>query len=97
METQIATPQEVRFTQNDEAFYAIFLDEPVVSDDGFVWVNATVPIVEGDTVSLLGLNATDGANDLVWETSEEGYLAVSVTADVIAQGSYAWVFKVAYA
>lgn len=94
MQTQLATPQEVRFTQTNEAFYAIFLEEPAVGDDGYVWVNATVPILEGDKVSLVGIN---NASNLAWKTSDEGYLAVHVSAEVIALDSYAWVFKIAYA
>lgn len=88
---------EVRFTQTEDAFYVLFLGEaPVVGADGYVWVNATVPVLEGDTVSLLGVNAT-GAEDLAWKTSDEGYLAVSVGGDLLALEEYCWVFKIAYA
>lgn len=96
VQTQISGDVEVRFTQTDDAFYVIFLDQPVVAADGYVWVNATVPVLEGDTVSLLGVNAT-GADDLAWDKSEEGYLAISVDAATLALEEYGWVFKIAYA
>lgn len=95
VQTQLASPQEVRFTQSEDAFYATFLEEPALKN-GTVWVNATVPVLEGDTVSLLGVNATE-AEDLQWTTSEEGYLAISVGADLLALDEYGWVFKIAYA
>lgn len=96
VQTQLAGAAEVRFTQTDEAFYVLFLDEPAVGGDGYVWVNATVPVLEGDTVSLLGVNGT-GLDDLEWTTSEEGYLAISIDAGALALEEYCWVFKIAYA
>lgn len=95
VQTQIASPQEVRFTQTDAAFYVLFLDQPSVSEEGFVWVNATVPIMEGDIISMVGVNGT-GVDDLTWKISEEGYLAISVDTQVLALDEYCWVFKVAY-
>ncbi|KUI59361.1 Tissue alpha-L-fucosidase [Cytospora mali] len=96
VQTEIASPQEVRFTQTDDAFYIVFLEVPDVADDGHVWVNATIPILEGDVLSLLGVNVT-GADELAWKTSEEGYLAISVSDEALAAEEYGWVFKVAYA
>ncbi|KAF3765619.1 family 29 glycoside hydrolase [Cryphonectria parasitica EP155] len=94
VQTQIASPQEVRFTQTEDAFYILFLDEPIISDlDGYVWVNATLPVLEGDVVSMVGANGTD---DLAWKTSEEGYLAIEVGAEALASEEYCWVFKIAY-
>lgn len=95
VQTQIADPQQVRFTQTEEAFYITFLKEPALDVDGYVWVNAAVPVVEGDTVSMVGVNNTD-ANDLAWKTSDEGYLAISVSSDLLALEEYGWVFKIAY-
>lgn len=94
MQTQIASPQEVRFTQTNEAFYVLFLEEPRIGEDGYVWVNATLPVLEGDLVSMMGSNGT-GA-DLDWKTSEEGYLAIKAGADVLAAEEFCWVFKIAY-
>lgn len=95
VQTQIAGEVEVRFTQTEEAFYVLFLTEPSVGVDGWVWVNATVPVLEGDTVSMVGVNAT-GVDDLDWKVSEEGYLAISVEADVLALDEFCWVFKITY-
>jgi alpha-L-fucosidase len=96
VQTQIASPQEVRFTQTDDAFYVLFLEVPEVADDGYVWVNATVPVLEGDVVSMLGGNAT-GADGLTWKASDEGYLAINVSEEALAAEEYCWVFKIAYA
>ncbi|OAA57959.1 alpha-L-fucosidase [Niveomyces insectorum RCEF 264] len=99
-----STDDHVRFTQTDDAFYVFFLDQPTRDDDGFVVVDAPVPILPGDTVSLL---AVPGAEDLEWESrsgscssgsgsGRGGSLAVQVSADALAQEQYAWVFKIAY-
>lgn len=96
VQTQIASPQEVRFTQTDDAFYVLFLEVPGVADDGYVWVNATVPVLEGDVVTMLGVNAT-GADGLAWKASDEGYLAINVSEEALAAEEYCWVFKIAYA
>ncbi|PSR99267.1 putative alpha-L-fucosidase [Coniella lustricola] len=96
VQTQLASPQEVRFTQNEEAFYVTFLEQPLVQGNGLVWVNATVPVLQGDVVSLVGVNAT-GADSLEWTTSEEGYLGIQVDAAMLALDEYGWVFKIAYA
>lgn len=101
VQTQIAGGDggnEVRFTQTDEAFYVLFLDEPSVGEDGYVWVEAAVPVLVGDVVSLVGVNNGTGVQeDLAWKTSEEGYLGISVGAEVLAREKYCWVFKIAYA
>lgn len=97
VQTQLASPQEVRFTQTEDAFYVTFLEAPEVSADGYVWVNATVPVLPGDVVSLVGVDSsTADADELAWKTSEEGYLAISVTEELLALEEYGWVFKIAY-
>ena len=98
VQTQIASPQEVRFTQTADAFYVLFLEEPAVGADGYVWVNATLPVLEGDVVSMVSANATAaaGGEGLAWKTSEEGYLAISVPDEALAAEEYCWVFKIAY-
>lgn len=97
VQTQIASPQEVRFTQTDEAFYVLFLEQPDVTDDGHVWINATVPVLEGDTISMVGVDAITGLDDLSWKTSPEGYLAINVSAEALSSEEFGWVFKIAYA
>lgn len=97
VQTQLARPQqEVRFTQTEAAFYITFLEAPAVSaEDGYVWVRAAVPVLEGDVVSMVGV-ADTAAGELAWKTSEEGYLAISVSSDLLAQEEYGWVFKITY-
>lgn len=95
VQTQVASPQEIRFTQTEQAFYVLFLDEPAIGDDGYVWINATVPVMAGDTVSMVGGDGT-GASDLAWKASEEGYLAISIDAETLAAEEYCWVFKITY-
>lgn len=99
VQTQVASPWEIRFTQTDDAFYILFLDEPVPDAEGYVWVNATVPVLEGDRISMVGSSGGNvtGADDLSWKTSEEeGYLAISLSSEILASEEYGWVFKIAY-
>ncbi|ROV88775.1 hypothetical protein VPNG_10279 [Cytospora leucostoma] len=93
--TQVAGPPEVRFTQTGDAFYVLFLEEPEVTGDGYVWVNATVPVLQGDIVSMVGVDVT-GVDSLAWKTSEEGYLAIKVSEEALGAEEYCWVFKIAY-
>lgn len=85
---------DVRFTQTDDAFYAIFLKTaPQPSDDdGYVLIDADVPVQRGDVVSLLGV---PGAENLAWQRRGSRF-AVEVAADVLAKDQYGWVFKIAY-
>ena len=95
VQSQIAGGQEVRFTQNDEAFYAIFLTKPVPVH-GAVTVRAPVPIVEGDEVSLLTVS---GAERLDWVSSGVGsskILTIKVSEDYLDQDDFGWVFKIRY-
>ncbi|CAI6342261.1 unnamed protein product [Periconia digitata] len=55
----------VRFTQTDDAFYILGLEEVV---DGKLVVEAPLPILEGDRVVLLG---GDEASELEWSFSGE--------------------------
>ncbi|CAK7210330.1 hypothetical protein SCUCBS95973_000742 [Sporothrix curviconia] len=84
---------DVRFTQTDDAFYVVFLKTaPRPGADGHVVVDAPVPVQPGDTVSLL---AVKGGEDLAWEPRGTG-LAIQVSASMLANEQYAWVFKIAY-
>ncbi|KAI3319793.1 glycoside hydrolase family 29 protein [Xylariaceae sp. AK1471] len=87
---------DVRFTQTDDAFYALFLEKPVV-ENGLVKVPAPLPILEGDEVSLL---AVDGGENLVWKASGEGDQKVlNIEADdaLLDKDEFCWVFKIKYA
>ncbi|CAK7221069.1 hypothetical protein SBRCBS47491_004401 [Sporothrix bragantina] len=84
---------DVRFTQTDDAFYVIFLQTaPKPGSDGYVVVDAPVPIQPGDGVSLL---AVKGGDDLKWEARGAG-IAVQVSKDLLAKEQYAWVLKISY-
>lgn len=96
VQTQIAD-EGVRFTQTDEAFYVLFLERPVVSADGWVWVNAAVPVLEGDQVSMVGTSNGWGLEHLTWKTSDEGHLAISVADEALHGDEFCWVFKITYA
>lgn len=96
VQTQIAGPQDIRFTQTDEAFYVLFLEKPSIGEDGYAWVNATLPVLTGDAVSMVGVNGT-GVDALPWKTSNEGFLAISVDAGLLSQEEFCWVFKITYA
>lgn len=80
---------DLRFTQTEEAFYILSLTEP---SETFV-VNASLPILPGDTISMIG--AGNGTS-LAWTPSDEG-IAVTVPSALISAGQHCWVFKIAYA
>ncbi|KAF2713797.1 glycoside hydrolase family 29 protein [Pleomassaria siparia CBS 279.74] len=79
----------VRFTQADDAFYILSLEKPV---DGKLVVQAPIPILKGDLVSLVG-NEND--EYLEWEMDNE-VLTIQIDESFIAQEEYCWVFKIQY-
>lgn len=98
VQSEILGGPDVRFTQNDGAFYITFLEAPVVNEHGFVVIDAPVPIVEGDTVTLLGDNGCDRPLPWTVSTTKEGSsnLAIKISEHDLAGDKYGWVFKVAY-
>lgn len=88
--TEVAE-QNIRFTQTNDAFYILFLDRPT---DGTVFVDAPVPILEGDVVSALTMNGTGAA--LPWKMTGSG-LTIHVSTEMLHLDTYCWVFKIAYA
>ncbi|KAI1634224.1 glycoside hydrolase family 29 protein [Biscogniauxia mediterranea] len=87
---------DVRFTHTDDAFYVLFLERPVVAEDGTVSVPAPVPILEGDEVSLL---AVEGGEDLKWSVEGQGWdavLRIEIEEDMLDKDEFCWVFKVKY-
>ncbi|TQN64672.1 Tissue alpha-L-fucosidase, partial [Colletotrichum shisoi] len=96
VQSEIVGGPDVRFTQTDGAFYAVFLEKPSVVDGG-VWIRAPVPVVEGDVVSLVGV---DGGEQLGWEYIgpglEDGF-KITIDEALIEEDQYGWVFKVLYA
>ncbi len=91
VQTQIANPA-VRFTQTEDAFYILFLSKPQLVG-GAVVVQAPVPILEGDIVTMTG---SDAPENLKWQTHDEGALMISVSAEALGAEKYCWVFKIEY-
>ncbi|KAH9890799.1 glycoside hydrolase family 29 protein [Xylariomycetidae sp. FL2044] len=91
---------DVRFTQTEDAFYVLFLSRPRVDGDtGVVRVPADVPVLDGDVVSLLGV---EGSEDLAWSVSDgvEGVrkvFEIEVDDVLLDKEVYCWVFKIQYA
>ncbi|KAH7024459.1 tissue alpha-L-fucosidase [Microdochium trichocladiopsis] len=95
VQSEIVGGPDVRFTQTAEAFYIVFLEKPRPVD-GWVVIQAPIPIVDGDIVSLL---TVQGGETLEWSmTSSEGQPELKVKVDQILVGAdqYGWVFKVLY-
>ncbi|KAI3534260.1 alpha-L-fucosidase [Colletotrichum tamarilloi] len=96
VQSEIVGGPDVRFTQTEEAFYTVFLEEPTVVD-GWVSIRAPIPAVEGDIISLLSVK---GAEDLEWKISGSGVsteLKIKVEEALIEAEQFGWVFKVLYA
>ncbi|EFW99648.1 alpha-l-fucosidase [Grosmannia clavigera kw1407] len=96
VQSELLSGPDVRFTQTNDAFFILFLETPVPDFDGFVSIEAPIPILEGDVITLLGVSDTA----LQWtyaSTSAAGStLRISVSNDVLAMETYCWVFKVLY-
>ncbi|OTB00752.1 glycoside hydrolase family 29 protein [Hypoxylon sp. CI-4A] len=87
---------DVRFTQTDGAFYVLFLERPVLRG-GVVEVQAPVPVLGGDVVSLV---AVEGGEDLAWTVTGEGSektLKIDLDDALLDEDEYCWVFKIEYA
>ncbi|GAW17194.1 hypothetical protein ANO14919_066470 [Xylariales sp. No.14919] len=87
---------DVRFTQTDDAFYVLFLEKPVV-ENGAVRVPVSLPILEGDEVSLL---AVEGGENLAWSISGRGdqkVLNIEITDALLDKDEFCWVFEFKYA
>ncbi|TLD26138.1 putative alpha-L-fucosidase [Venturia nashicola] len=91
VQTEITSPKSIRFTQTNDAFYILFLDKPDTS--GSVLVDAPVPILQGDSVTAVGL-----ANiaPLTWSKTLNGGLNISIPATLVEAEEYCWVFKITY-
>ena len=79
----------VRFTTKPDAFYIIALERP---EGGTLRTSAPAPIIEGDTVHLLG-----GSGAGLKGSFEDGFLSVSVSDDDLDKLPVPiWAFKVSY-
>ncbi|KAI8624155.1 glycoside hydrolase family 29 protein [Xylariaceae sp. FL1651] len=97
VQTEVVTQGlDIRFTQTEEAFYVLFLERPVVGN-GSVSVPAPLPILEGDQVSLLGV---EGGGNLTWKlVGEENQMVLLIDIDevLLDEDEFCWVFKISYA
>lgn len=96
IQSEIPGGPDVRFTQTDDAFYILFLEEPVIDVDGTVVIEAPIPALDGDKISFLG----DPSNTpLLWTLSTAGAtpkLKIKVSEDLLDGEIYCWVFKLTY-
>lgn len=82
----------LRFTQTNEAFYVLSLEEPEV---GQMLIDAPVPVLEGDKVVALGMRGEE--REVQWEAIEgRKGIKIQVTQDVVDADEYCWVFKIEY-
>jgi alpha-L-fucosidase len=81
----------LRFTQASEAFYVLALDKPM---NGSLFVDAPVPILEGDKISMVGL--TNATAVLDWSKHSDGTLTIYVPERYVEMDEYCWVFKIKY-
>ncbi|KAL3418009.1 glycoside hydrolase family 29 protein [Phlyctema vagabunda] len=85
------TPEsgDVRFTQTQDAFYILSLVKP----NGTLVVDSPVPILEGDTISMIG--AGNGTL-LDWSANEAGGISIVVPSGLADAIQYCWAMKVNY-
>jgi alpha-L-fucosidase len=80
----------IRFTQTNEAFYIFTFEKPA---NGTLSVEAPIPILEGDDITMLGSNSSMA---LQWSKDEDGYLTIDAPRTLVDSEDTCWVFKVAY-
>ena len=96
VQSELLEGPDVRFTQTQDAFYVLFLEEPVPDAHGVVSVAAPLPVLPGDVVTLLG---SGDAKPLPWTVKMVDGVStfdVKVSAAALSSESYCWVFKIAY-
>ncbi|PYH79031.1 alpha-L-fucosidase [Aspergillus uvarum CBS 121591] len=84
----------VRFTQAEEAFYVLWVEEPVLTDSKVV-VEAPLPLLVGDRVVVLRGNDTAGVWEIEWEKVEGGF-RFDVPEEAWEGEKYCWVLKIEY-
>lgn len=80
----------IRFTQTDDAFYIFKFENP---SNGTLFVEAPVPILAGDKVTMVGSNSSDS---VPWSKDKNGYLRIDAPKPLVDQEDTCWVFKIAY-
>lgn len=79
----------VRFTQTDEAFYILSFQKP---QGGELVVEAPIPILEGDKVSIVG-DSRD--QELKWSFDGQ-VLTVLIEESTLEKIDHCWVFMIEY-
>lgn len=84
------TPEvhNIRFTQNDDAFYILSLAKPTHT----LVVDVPLPILAGDTISMLGVG---NGTEVEWTQLDSG-VAITVPSALADAGKYCWAFKITY-
>ncbi|KAK8157485.1 putative alpha-L-fucosidase [Phyllosticta citrichinensis] len=81
--------EHIRFTQTNDAFYILFLEEPVAGQD--VVIHAPLPIYDGDIVTVLTEDI-----EVKWSRGDDG-ISFSWPKEMAGKGEYCWVLKIEYA
>ncbi|RAK78900.1 alpha-L-fucosidase [Aspergillus fijiensis CBS 313.89] len=84
----------VRFTQAEDAFYVLWVEEPVLRE-GKVVVEAPLPLLGGDRVVALTGDDTAGDWEVQWEKVEGGF-RFDVPLEAWEGEHYCWVLKIEY-
>lgn len=82
---------DLRFTQTNDAFYILSLEQPV---PGLLEVEADVPAVEGDRMAAITLQ---GEKEVDWGFGEQSGIWINVTQEIVDDDRLCWVFKLKYA
>lgn len=80
----------IRFTQTNDAFYIFTFEKP---SNGTLFVEAPVPVLEGDKVTMLG---SDSSVALGWSKDGDGHLTINAPETHVDLEGICWVFKIAY-
>jgi alpha-L-fucosidase len=95
IQSELEGSTEARFTQTDDAFYILFLDKPIVQG-GFVVIQAPIPVLIGDDVTLLGGDdAVSLDYDILGDGSEKS-LRIEIGEKELEREEFCWVFKIQY-
>lgn len=90
-------PPDMRFTVGKDAFYVLFLERPTLGGDGFLEIPAAVPVLEGDAVSLLGVEGGQKLEFQITKSSDgEKGLKIKADQDLLDKEEICWVFKIQY-
>ncbi|CAG9991747.1 unnamed protein product [Clonostachys byssicola] len=95
IQSELEGSTEARFTQTDDAFYILFLDKPI-AQGGFVVIQAPIPVLIGDDITLLG---GSDAVSLDYEISGDGSektLRIKIGEKELEREEFCWVFKIQY-